>query len=153
MFLILGKWHFTDEKIDSKSGKLFSFQILTDDTIKVINNNFGTVDYEKGEIIIDTVNITSTTLTNNIIEVQAIPDSNDVLARNELYLQFDVDQSNFYMRKDSISSGENTSGTRFNIQSSYQSGSSKVRGTAVISTSASTTSASTTSSTTTSSSY
>tara|TARA_B100000902_G_scaffold399400_1_gene470063 strand:- start:3678 stop:5615 length:1938 start_codon:yes stop_codon:yes gene_type:complete len=143
---VAGTCYFTDEKIDSKSGKLFSFQILTDDTIKVINNNFGTVDYEKGEIIIDTVNITSTSLTNNIIEVQAIPDSNDVLARNELYLQFDVDQSNFYMRKDSISSGENTSGTRFNIQSSYQSGSSKVRGTAVISTSASTTSSTTTSS-------
>ena len=135
---ISGTCYFTDEKIDSKSGKLFLFQILTDDTINVLDNNFGTVDYEKGEIIIDTVNITSTTLTNNIIEVQAVPDSNDVLARNELYLQFAVDKSNFYMRRDSISSGENTSGTRFNIQSSYQTGGSKVRGTAIISNSANT---------------
>ena len=39
------------------------------------------------------------------------------------------------MRRDSISSGENTSGTRFNIQSSYQTGGSKVRGTAIMSTS------------------
>ena len=135
---ISGTCYFTDEKIDSKSGKLFLFQILTDDTINVLDNNFGTVDYEKGEIIIDTVNITSTTLTNNIIEVQAVPDSNDVLARNELYLQFAVDKSNFYMRRDSISSGENTSGTRFNIQSSYQTGGSKVRGIAIISNSANT---------------
>ena len=37
------------------------------------------------------------------------------------------------MRRDSISSGENTSGTRFNIESSYQTGGSKVRGTAIIS--------------------
>ena len=130
---ISGTCYFTDEKIDHKKGKLFLFQILTDDTINVLDNNFGTVDYEKGEIIIDTVNITSTTLTNNIIEVQAVPDSNDVLARNELYLQFAVNKSNFYMRRDSISSGENTSGTRFNIQSSYQTGGSKVRGTAIIS--------------------
>jgi len=135
---ISGTCYFTDEKIDNKNGKLFLFQILTDDTINVLDNNFGTVDYEKGEIIIDTVNITSTTLTNNIIEVQAVPDSNDVLARNELYLQFAVDKSNFYMRRDSISSGENTSGTRFNIQSSYQTGGSKVRGTAIISNSANT---------------
>ena len=160
---ISGTCYFTDEKIDSKSGKLFLFQILTDDTINVLDNNFGTVDYEKGEIIIDTVNITSTTLTNNIIEVQAVPDSNDVLARNELYLQFAVNKSNFYMRRDSISSGENTSGTRFNIQSSYQTGGSKVRGTAIISNSfgrssvptvpVSATTSSSTQTTTTSSSY
>jgi len=160
---ISGTCYFTDEKIDSKSGKLFLFQILTDDTINVLDNNFGTVDYEKGEIIIDTVNITSTILTNNIIEVQAVPDSNDVLARNELYLQFAVNKSNFYMRRDSISSGENTSGTRFNIQSSYQTGGSKVRGTAIISNSSGTssvptvpvsaTTSSPTQTTTTSSSY
>ena len=160
-----GTCYFTDEKdmIDNKKGKLFLFQILTDDTINVLDNNFGTVDYEKGEIVIDTVNITSTTLTNNIIEVQAIPDSNDVLARNELYLQFAVNSSNFYMRRDSISSGENTSGTRFNIQSSYQTGGSKVRGTAIISNSSgrssvptvpvSATTSSPTQTTTTSSSY
>ena len=148
---ISGTCYFTDEKIDNKNGKLFLFQILTDDTINVLDNNFGTVDYEKGEIIIDTVNITSTTLTNNIIEVQAVPDSNDVLARNELYLQFAVDKSNFYMRRDSISSGENTSGTRFNIQSSYQTGGSKVRGTAIISNSANTNSSTISSTSTTSS--
>ena len=59
---------------------------------------------------------------DNIIEVQAIPESNDVLARKELYLLFDVSNSNFYMREDSISSGANTSGTRYNTQSSYQNG-------------------------------
>ena len=91
--------------------------------IKIISKSFGTVDYKKGEIIIDTVNITSTTQPDNIVEVQAIPESNDVLARKELYLQFDVSKSNFYMRQDSIASGANTSGTRYNPQSSYQNGS------------------------------
>ena len=69
------------------------------------------------------MNITSTVLSNNIIEVEATPDSNDILARNELYLQFEVSKSNFFMRKDSISSGADTSGARFTPQSSYQSGS------------------------------
>ena len=119
---VSGTCFFTDQKIDSTNGKLILFQILTDDSIKVLSNSFGTVDYKKGEIIIDTVNVTSTALTNNIIEVEANPDSNDILARNELYLQFEVSKSNFYMRKDSIASGADTSGSRFNPQSSYQIG-------------------------------
>ncbi len=119
---VSGNCFFTDQKIDSENGKLILFQILTDNSIKVLSNNFGTVEYKKGELIIDTVNITSTVLTNNIIEVEATPDSNDILARNELYLQFEVSKSNFYMRKDSIASGADTSGSRFNPQSSYQIG-------------------------------
>ena len=120
---VSGTCFFTDQKIDSENGNLILFQILTDNSIKIISNNFGTVEYKKGELIIDTVNITSTVLTNNIIEVEATPDSNDILARNELYLQFEVSKSNFFMRKDSISSGADTSGARFTPQSSYQSGS------------------------------
>ncbi len=119
---ISGTCFFTDQKVDDENGKLILFQILTDDSIKVLSNSFGTVDYKKGEIIIDTVNITSTAITNNIIEVEANPDSNDILARNELYLQFEISKSNFYMRKDSIASGADTSGSRFNPQSSYQIG-------------------------------
>jgi len=119
---VSGTCFFTDQKIDSENGKLILFQILTDNSIKVLSNSFGTVEYKKGEIIIDTVNVTSTVLTNNIIEVEANPDSNDILARNELYLQFEVSKSNFFMRKDSIASGADTSGSRFNPQSSYQIG-------------------------------
>ena len=75
---------------------------------------------------------------DNIIEIQAIPQSNDVLARKELYLQFDVSNSNFYMREDPISTGANTSGTRYNPQSSYSNGQ-KVRGAVITSTSSATT--------------
>ena len=119
---VSGTCFFTDQKIDDTNGKLILFQILTDNSIKVLSNNFGSVLYKKGELIIDTVNVTSTTLSNNIIEVEAVPESNDILARNELYLQFDVSKSNFFMRKDSIASGADTSGARFNPQSSYQIG-------------------------------
>ena len=118
-----GEVFFSDEYVSGDQGNLFLFQVVSSSEIKIISKSFGTVDYKKGEIIIDTVNITSTTQPNNIVEVQAIPESNDVLARKELYLQFDVSKSNFYMRQDSIASGANTSGTRYNPQSSYQNGS------------------------------
>ena len=118
-----GTVYFSDEHITgTDKGNLFLFQVTSDTDIKILSSTFGSVDYKKGEIIIDTVNVTSTMKSDNIIEVQAIPESNDVLARKELYLQFDVSNSNFYMREDSISSGANTSGTRYNTQSSYQNG-------------------------------
>ena len=118
-----GTVYFSDEHITgTDKGNLFLFQVTSDTDIKILSSTFGSVDYKKGEVIIDTVNITSTMKSDNIIEVQAIPESNDVLARKELYLQFDVSNSNFYMREDSISSGANTSGTRYNPQSSYQNG-------------------------------
>ena len=118
-----GTCYFSDEHIaGTDKGNLFLFKITSDTEIEILSSTFGSVDYKKGEVIIDTVNITSTVKPDNIIEVQAIPESNDVLARKELYLQFDVTNSNFYMREDSISSGANTSGTRYNPQSSYQNG-------------------------------
>tara|TARA_B100000965_G_C19603578_1_gene764761 strand:- start:24946 stop:27054 length:2109 start_codon:yes stop_codon:yes gene_type:complete len=130
----VGTVYFSDEKIaDTDKGNLVLFQIVSDADIKILSKSFGTIDYKKGEIIIDTVNITSTVQPNNIVEVQATPESNDVLARKELYLQFDVSMSNFYMRQDSIASGANTSGTRFDVQSSYSNGQ-KVRGAIISST-------------------
>ena len=134
----VGTVYFSDEKIaGTEKGNLMLFQIVSDADIKILSKSFGTIDYKKGEIIIDTVNITSTVQPNNIVEVQAIPESNDVLARKELYLQFDVSMSNFYMRQDSIASGANTSGTRFDVQSSYSNGQ-KVRGAIISSTTGST---------------
>lgn len=118
-----GTCYFSDEVVTgSNIGNLFLFQELADDEIDILSTAFGTVNYDTGEILIDTVNITTTALPENIIEVQAIPLSNDVLARKELYLQLDVAKSNFTMRQDSISSGANTSGTRYSVQSSYQNG-------------------------------
>ena len=131
---VSGTVYFSDQYVSGDTGNLFLFQLDSDTNIKILSTTFGTVDYKKGEVIIDTVNITSTVLSDNIIEIQAVPQSNDVLARKELYLQFDVSNSNFYMREDPISSGANTSGTRYDPQSSYTNGA-KVRGAIITSTS------------------
>ena len=73
-----------------------------------------------GEILIDTVNILSTVIANNVIEIQAIPHSNDVLGLNDLYVKFDMSNTKVNMVQDLIASGENTSGSRFvHIHSYY----------------------------------
>lgn len=84
--------------------------------------NAGIVDYAKGEIQLFTVNIVSTKLENKIIEVQAFPQSNDVIGLKDLYVSFDVSQSPINMVKDTISSGEQISGVGFPVTSSYGNG-------------------------------
>jgi len=92
---------------------------------RVIVKDAGVVDYKKGEVILNTINITSTLSDNNIIEVQAFPESNDVVGLKDLYLNFDVSKSTINTIKDVISSGEDVSGvvfTRDYYTSSYSNG-------------------------------
>ena len=91
----------------------------------VLVKEAGIVDYKKGEVILNTINITSTDTQNNIIEVQAFPESNDVVGLKDLYLNFDVSKSTINMFKDVIASGEDVSGvvfTRDYYTSSYSNG-------------------------------
>ena len=88
----------------------------------VIIGDAGTVDYIKGEIILTTINITSTEKDNNIIEIQAFPESNDVVGLQDLYLEFSVVDSSINMVKDTITSGEQISGVGFKVTSSYTNG-------------------------------
>ena len=135
---ITGTVYLADKTIEgSDIGNLFLFRITDDVEVDIVSSNFGTVNYKKGEILINTVNITSTVQPEGIVEIQAIPLSNDVLGRKELFLQLSVENSNFTMRQDLIASGANVSGTRFDVQSSYSNGS-KVRGPIITSSTGST---------------
>ena len=89
---------------------------------QVIVSSAGTVDYKKGELIIETINITQTEKANNIVEIQAFPESNDVIGLTDLYLNFDVGNSTINMVKDTITSGEQISGIGFKVTSSYANG-------------------------------
>ena len=80
------------------------------------------MDYAKGEIILTTINITSTVKENNIVEVQAFPESNDVIGLTDLYLNFDMSNTTINMVKDTITSGEQISGIGFKVTSSYTNG-------------------------------
>ena len=95
---------------------------LDPDTFEVVKKSIGTVDYKKGEIIVNTINIVSTDLPDNVIEIQAVPESNDVIGLKDLYLIFDISKSNINMVRDTIASGEQISGVNFPVRSSYSNG-------------------------------
>ena len=97
----------------------------TKDEQQVLVKDAGMVDYKKGEIVLNTINITSTTAQNNVIEVQAYPESNDVVGLKDLFVSFDISNSTINMVKDVIASGEDVSGvvfTRDYFTSSYSNG-------------------------------
>ena len=110
---------------DRKKGTL-SIVKITDDILTVVTSSAGIVDYEKGEILLSTINVTSTAEPNNIIEIQAFPESNDVVGLKDLYLSFAVSESKINMMRDVISSGDEISGVQFTrdfYTSSYSNGS------------------------------
>ena len=88
----------------------------------VVVKSAGTVDYVHGEINLSTINIISTDKPNNIIEVQAFPESNDIIGLQDLYLDFNIPSSQINMVKDTITSGEQISGVGYKVTSSYSNG-------------------------------
>ena len=110
----------------SGKGKMSIITGITDDDggfrYTTIVDKAGTVDYTKGEIMLNTTQITSTIKPNRIIEVQAYPQSNDVIGLKDLYVSLDVSESEINMVKDTITSGEQISGVGFKVTSSYGNG-------------------------------
>ena len=102
-------------------------------TLSIVNKNgtvvvksAGTVDYLKGEIIIGISVITSTLNTSGVIEIQAFPESNDVVGLRDLYLALSTKKSTINILRDVIESGDEISGTQFVndfYTSSYSNGS------------------------------
>ena len=91
----------------------------------VLIKDAGGVDYKKGEIILNTINFAATQADNNIVEVQAYPESNDVVGLKDLFVSFNTSNTSINMVKDVIASGEDVSGvvfTRDYFTSSYSNG-------------------------------
>jgi len=116
---VVGTVYMADEVVDRETGRMFFFTYEEGGTPNIIKKNAGTVKYLIGEVLIDTCNITSTVITNNVVEIQAIPHSNDVVGLRDLYIKFDMTNTTINMVQDLISSGENTSGSRFPHIHSY----------------------------------
>jgi len=111
--------YLADEVINRDKGRIFFFTYTEGGTPNIIKKNAGTVDYMHGEILIDTVNILSTVIANSVVEIQAIPHSNDIVGLRDLYVKFDMSNTTINMIQDLIASGENTSGSRFVHTHSY----------------------------------
>ena len=99
--------------VDGKTGIISIVKPLSNGTTRIVAQSAGTVDYIKGEITLGPLNIISTSKPNDIIEIQAFPESNDVVGLRDLYLDFSIEKSTINMVRDVIASGDEISGTVF----------------------------------------
>lgn len=118
-----GTFHFTDTPGENGKGVISVVKERNQDgKFEVVIKSAGTVDYVKGEILLNTITFSSTDKDNDIVEIQAVPDSNDVIGLKDLYLSFSVADSEINMIKDTITSGEQISGVGYKVTSSYLNG-------------------------------
>ncbi len=103
---------------DGLTGSIRFFQLVNGEP-NFINDNAGNIDYVKGEIILYATTITSTTVTDKI-EIEVTPESNDIVAKQNLYIVLDTTSgSKLTLQEDLVSSGSNKSGTSYTPSSSF----------------------------------
>ena len=109
---------------DRKTGRLILFKLLSSNQVAIIRNNIGTIEYTKGEILINAIIINSTIINVDqpIIQISGTPKSYDVIGLQDLYLQLDTSNSLVTMVSDTISSGADISGSNYIVSSSFPNG-------------------------------
>ena len=136
---------------DRLTGSLFLFSLpnVGSRNPSIVKSNVGSIDYEKGIITINAINLVDGLLKDGqpVIEIEATPTSNDVIGLQDLYLQLDNSKSTFEMVSDQIESGIDPSASNYIVSSSYATGNLvRVGGPAAASTAVTTTEAVTTNS-------
>tara|TARA_B100001250_G_scaffold165186_1_gene142175 strand:+ start:3005 stop:4936 length:1932 start_codon:yes stop_codon:yes gene_type:complete len=109
---------------NKKTGSISLFSLNEGSTSPVVQRKkAGTINYKTGRVTLDPINIVSgkTKDSVQILEISAIPESNDIIGLQDLYLQ--LDSSNVDMIVDEISSGIDPSGSNYVVTPSYTSGS------------------------------
>ena len=118
-----------------KTGTIFMFKLNSPTNPVIVKQNIGTIDYIKGEIMLSPIKIISTEVNRgeSLIEISANPYSNDVIGKQDLYLQLDTNNVTISTVSDEIESGDDISGSNYVVTSSYANGS-LVRGTPILTT-------------------
>jgi hypothetical protein len=127
---ISGTVYMTDlPRAGGKTGTIFLFKKTSNNNYVVLRKSIGSVNYVKGEIKLKPINFISTSKFKGapIIEISVSPKSNDIIGKQDLYLQLDINSSKFNLIPDDISSGSDPAGSNFykknsNLLSSYSTG-------------------------------
>lgn len=107
---------------DEKTGTIDLIRLISQSEKQVLRKNVGTVDYIKGEILLNPIKIINTTKVESefpIIEIEANPYSNDVIGLQDQFLQLDISKSNVTVIPDTMSNGADISGSRYTVSSSF----------------------------------
>ena len=104
---------------DDGAGLLRLYYIKGTGEFEYVDGLWGTVDYSMGEIVVNDLIISATSVANNQFQISATPESNDLISLRETYLTIGIDNTTVSVVEDTISSGSNLSGTGVIPESSY----------------------------------
>ena len=104
---------------DDGNGLLKLFYVKQTGGFEFIDGLWGTVDYDNGDVVINDLVISSTSIVNNQLQIFGIPESNDLISLRETYLTLGLDNTVVNVVEDTITSGSNISGTGVVPESSY----------------------------------
>ena len=128
---VAGTVYLADDADNSlETGSVNLIRLTSKSEASIVRRNVGSIDYIKGEIKLNPINIVNTAITREfpVIEISAIPYSNDIIGLQDLYIQLDTNNVTINSVSDRISSGYDISGSDYIVSSSFANGS-LVRGT------------------------
>ena len=111
---------------DRVTGTIFFFTVPSagSQSPTIVRRSAGTINYSTGVVTLNPVNILGAKEKDGrpILEIEATPQSNDVIGLQDLYLQLDISGSNFETVVDEIASGLDPSASNYVVSSSYSNG-------------------------------
>ena len=113
-----------------ETGEIFLFKLSSPRSPVIVKRNIGVINYKIGEIMLNPIKIISTQITKGttpVVEISAIPYSNDVIGLQDLYLQLDLNNTVVNTVIDQIDSKTDVSGTNYIVSPSFD-GNQLVRG-------------------------
>ena len=103
---------------DDGNGNIRTFYLLGGTTKTITNAEAGTVNYNTGVVVLTSFNITSTTNSDNTIDVTVKPDSNDVIPVRQQVIEIDTVATTVTAEVDDFATGSATAGVGYSTSSS-----------------------------------
>ena len=103
---------------DDGNGKLRTFYLLGGTTKTITNAEAGTINYNTGEVVLTSFNITSATNADGTIDVTVKPDSNDVIPVRQQGIEIDTVATTVTAEVDDFATGKATAGVGYSTSSS-----------------------------------
>ena len=103
---------------DDGNGNLRTFYLLGGTTKTITNAQAGTINYNTGEVVMTSFNITSASNADGTIDVTVKPDSNDVIPVRQQIIEIDTVATTVTAEVDEFATGSATAGVGYSTSSS-----------------------------------
>jgi hypothetical protein len=103
---------------DDGNGNIRTFYLLGGTTKTITNAEAGSINYNTGEVVLTSFNVTSVTNADGTIDVTVKPDSNDIIPVRQQVIEIDTVATTVAAEVDDFATGSSTAGVGYSTSSS-----------------------------------